>query len=223
MGGSSSPNITTPTPPPAPASYQSQIQDYIKSLPDLLHASQQYDPQFSQLNFDINKQLYPQTAGLQEQLAGIASHGMTDPMPIGLQQQYMSDFNAGIGANVNAPIGVSTRTQGLMQLQEDWRRYYQNLALSTSGRQPLALPGNNTQAGVPGALSYGAQTYGAYAPAFAQQNTIASPRTGASGVMSGLGTLGGGILGASLGGPFGAAVGGSLGGYAGGALGGGFK
>lgn len=233
-GKSSTPQVTTPTPPPSPPSYGSQITDYISSLPQILSAQKQYDPKFAQQQLDllnqfgipmskslqnIDKALYPQTAGLQEQLAGQASQGMQQGIPQELLNQYMSDFNAGIGNNVNAPIGVSTRTAGLMQMQEDWKRYYQNLALTTAGRQPLIGPqqpnSGASTAGVGGALNYGASTYGAYAPAFAGQNAIASPKS-SNGLLSTFGGLAGAGIGAFAGGPMGAfagyGIGSSLGG-----------
>lgn len=238
MGGkSSSPQIVQPTPPPAPPSYGATLQDYIKEIPNLLSAEQKYGPGFAQSQLDlinqfglptsqallgIDQALYPQTSQLQEAVAGQALQGLGSQLPDQIAQQYQSDFNAGIGANANAPIGVSSRNIGLYNLQEDWRRYYQDLALTTAGRQPLRSgtapqSGQATQ-GFGNALNYQASTYGTYAPAYASQNVLAIPKSGGSfgGLLGGAAI--GGIGGFKYGGPWGAAAG-ALGG---GALGGGF-
>jgi hypothetical protein len=245
MGGkSSSPQLIAPSPLPSPPSYQQAFQDYVKSIPDFLAAEQKYGPGFAQSQLDLIQQfgiptsqallgidqaLYPQTSQLQEAVASQALQGLSSQLPDQLAQQYMSDFNAGIGINANAPIGVSSRNIGLYNLQEDWRRYYRDLALTTSGRQPLrsgTAPqmGTPTQ-GLPGALNYQAQTYGAYVPALAQQNMLAFPRGGRfSGSGAATGLLGGAASGAVIGSlvpGIGTAVGAGVGGLIGG-LGGGF-
>lgn len=238
MGGkSSSPQIVQPTPPPAPPSYQQTLQDYVKSIPDLLAAEQKYGPGFAQNQLDlinqyglptsqalqsIDQALYPQTAQLQEAVAEQALQGLGSQLPQQIAQQYMSDFNAGIGMNANAPIGVSSRNIGLYNLQEDWKRYYQNLALTTAGRQPLqggtAPQSGQASAGLPGALNYSAQNYGTYAPAFAGQNALAIPRGGRG--FSGGGALGGAGAGALVGSMIFPGVGTAVGAGLGGALGG---
>lgn len=220
MGGKSSqPTVIQPTPPPAPPSYSATLQDYVKSIPDLLAAEQKYGPGFAQSELDlvnqfgipvsqayqaIDQALYPQTAQLQEAVAKQALEGLNSNLPDQVAQQYMSDFNAGIGANVNAPIGVSSRNIGLYNLQEDWKRYYRDLALTTSGRQPLRQ-GTAPQMGAPtsgfgNALNYQASTYGSYAPAVAQQNALLMPQKGG---FSFGGAGGGAALGALAGMPFG--------------------
>lgn len=237
MGGKG-PQIIQPTPPPAPPTYQQTLQDYVKAIPDLLAAEQRYGPQFAQSQLDLIKQfgiptsqalldidrsLFPQTAQLQEAVAGQALQGLSSRLPDIVAQQYISDFNAGLGRNVNAPIGVSTRNIGLYNLQEDWKRYYQNLALTTAGRQPLqtaqAPQFGSATAGFGNALNFAAQNYGAYAPAFANQNVLAVPRRGGfsgGGALAGAGT--GALLGTFLfpgvGTAIGAGLGGALGGFA---------
>lgn len=212
MGGNPSPQISTPTPPPAPQSYASQVQDYVSSYPKLFNLEQtytpqeanlyyglynQYAPQLAQEQYNIQNQLYPQTTALQENLASTAAQGMNTNLPDWAKQQYLSDFNAGIGQNANAPIGITDRSTGLLNLGEQWKRYYQNLGLSATGRQPLTAPassintGTNPQANLSNATNYGASTYGSYANAFANQNTVTQPRlSGYQQFMTGLGQAG---------------------------------
>lgn len=191
-----SPQITTPTPPPAPQTYAQQFEDYARLLPQQVALQQQYDPQLAQLDYqlyeqyapqytklaaDLEKSLYPETYGLQENLAKQAREGMSSELPQWAQDQYASDFNAGIGMNANAPIGVDTRSRGLLDLGKQWGDYYRNLALSVAQRQPLQTTANPTfqnraMNDMQNQTAYNAQTYGSYANAFAGQNVIAQPR-----------------------------------------------
>lgn len=113
------------------------LQQYPKFLAAELEAQKTYGPQLTQAAYDIQKQLYPETTGLQEKLAGVASRGMDEPVPDAVRQSYLDELNSGLGYNVSSPVAADYRSRGLMTLQEDWKRYYQNLALTVSGRQPL--------------------------------------------------------------------------------------
>lgn len=149
MGGS--PKVQTIQPAQAP-SVQSSYADLVANYPQLVNLQTQYAPQMAASDFQINQQyapqyaslqqsidesLYPQTSKLQESLASQALSGMGEQLPDWAKNQYTSDFNAGLGANVNAPIGVSDRSLGLMNLQKQWQDYYRNLGLSVANRQPL--------------------------------------------------------------------------------------
>lgn len=139
----------------------------------------EYAPQLAQQQYDITNQLYPQTAGLQEQLASQAQTGMAGGVPDWQRQQYLSDIRANLGTNIGSPIGAEYTSRGLLQQQQDWQRYYQNLGLSVTGRQPLTQPStisqpqynmpsyqgtNWTQGYTPqGVMNYNATNYGNYA------------------------------------------------------------
>lgn len=148
--------------PTAPTTGQS-IGDWSKALPDIYNAQLKYAPLQAQQQVDLAKQyalpmgqaiksaqdaLYPKTSGLQEQLAGIASDGSQSQMPDFMKQQYQSNVNAQLGNNVASPIGADYASRGMMQQQQDWQRYYQNMGLAITGRQPL------TQAGMPQTTDY---------------------------------------------------------------------
>ena len=210
MGGDNTPQMITPTQPPSAPTYGATLDDYIKNFPKLLdlekqygpelaqlqyQLAQQYTPQYAQMMQGVEQQLYPQTSQLQEQVAGQALQGLSSQMPDYMAQQYMSDMNAGIGANANAPIGVSARSTGLMNLQQDWKKYYQNLALTTAGRQPLTqvtIPSTQSaSSGLGNALTYSQGTYGSYVGAFPQQ-TLANAYQSAllpQGTGTGIGSL----------------------------------
>jgi hypothetical protein len=235
MGGSDPQYIQAPAPPAAPSASQS-IQDYVNAYPQLVGLQQQYGPQTAGLDYqlfqqyapkytqtaqDIQSQVYPETSKLQESLATQALQGMNGQLPDWAKQQYQSDFNAGIGSNVNAPIGVSDRNVGLLNLQKQWQDYYRNLGLSVAGRQPLQQTANPTfqNAGssesVNPFLSYGANTYASQVAGYGhQQQNSAYYRPQSAG--SGIGSLIGGIGGASVGGPMGALAGAGIGGSFGG-------
>ena len=173
MGGSKSPTIIESPAPPSAPSYGATMKDYIDNYPQMIAMQQQYAPQLAELEYGLqtqygpqyaalqkqmNEQLYPETAGLQENLAQQAREGMNSGLPSDIRQRYVSDFNAGIGMNVNAPIGVSDGNVALTQLNEQWKNYYQNLGLSAAGRQPLAQ-GQQQAFGDPGAGLQGALNY----------------------------------------------------------------
>lgn len=232
MSGKSSPTVIEAPAPPAAPSYQSTMKDYIENYPAYIAMQKQYAPELAQLEYGLqsqygpqyaelqkqmNEQLYPQTAGLQENLAGQAMQGMNEGLPDDLRQQYVSDFNAGLGMNVNAPIGVSDRNVALTQLNKQWGDYYRNLGLSVAGRQPLAQ-GQQQQfsdpmAGFQGALNYAQQGYGTQMQGYGQSlaNRIVQPGGGGfSGSGAMLGAIGGNMLFPGVGGMIGGAA---LGGF----------
>lgn len=232
MGGSKSPQVIQPPAPPAPPTLGATIQDYVANYPQLVAQQQQYGPQLAQLDYDlysqyapqysqvaadIDKQLYPQTAALQENLAGQAIQGMNEPVPAELKQQYLSDFNAGLGMNANAPIGVSDRSVALLQLQKQWGDYYRNLGLSVANRQPLQGPSNptfqNPNQGVGDALGFASGNYQGQLSGYNSSlaNRIIQPSSGGFSGIGGLaGAIGGNMLFPGVGGIIG---GGLLGGF----------
>lgn len=232
MGSKPSPTIIeAPAPPPAP-SYGGTIKDYVENYPQLMAMQQQYAPQLAQLEYDLqtqygpqyaalqkqmNEQLYPETAGLQENLAQQARIGMESGLPDDIRQRYVSDFNAGLGMNANAPIGISDRNVALTQLNEQWKNYYQNLGLSAAGRQPLAQGQQQAfadpTAGLQGALNFAQQSYGGQVQGYGSSlaNRIIQPKSsGFSGMGAMAGAIGGNMLFPGVGGMIG---GGLLGGF----------
>lgn len=234
MGGGPDIQQITPAAPPAAPSASAQMQDYIQNYPQMVQLQQQYNPELAGLDYqlfqqyapqytqtaqDIQSQLYPQTSKLQEGLAGQALEGMDSQLPDWAKQQYQSDFNAGIGMNVNAPIGVSDRNIGLLNLQKQWQDYYRNLGLSVANRQPLQQTAQPSfqNAGSPQAtspfLQYGASTY---ASQIGGQQPTQYYRPGSSG--AGIGAGIGGIAGLAMSGgnpaagAAGMGIGGSFGG-----------
>lgn len=178
MAKGNEPQVIQPAAPPSPPSYSAQIQDYVANYPKLMELQSTYDPQQAQLQYELFSQyapqytqkakelqdnLYPQTSQIQENLATQANQGINEPLPEWAKQQYMSDFNAGIGMNANAPIGVSDRNVGLLSLQKQWQDYYRNLGLSLAQRQPLQSVANpsfgSSKEGLQGAVNYGQNTY----------------------------------------------------------------
>lgn len=154
MGGSSGgTTVYQPAAAAAPTASQSAA-EYAAALPTILSAQLKFQPQFDQAQYDsaatlgpkyaalldqINKQTNPQTAALQETLAGQAMQGATaTQIPDYMRKQYQDTVNAQLGTNANAPIGADYVSRGLINQAEGYRQYYQNLGLSLAGRQPLA-------------------------------------------------------------------------------------
>lgn len=232
MGGGPKIEQIQPAAPPAPPSAGQQIQDYIANYPQLVELQKQFNPQTAQLDYelfqqfaplytqtaqDIQSQVYPETSKLQEALATQALEGMNGQLPDWARQQYESNFNAGIGANVNAPIGVSDRNIGLLNLQKQWQDYYRDLGLSVAGRQPLQTTANPQFQNAAASqslnpfLQYGASTYASQVGG--QQPTQYYRSGGGSGVLGAIGGIGGALLGGPQGAIAGYGIGSSLGGF----------
>lgn len=151
MGCGSSPSAATPQMP----SPQDSVNAWMAALPQIYAAQSQYAPQeaqqqiqiaqqsalpLAQAQYDAQKALYPQTTALQENLATAANQGMNSQLPSWMKQQYQSDMNAQLGNNAASGIGADYMSRGLLQQQQNWNQYYQQLGLSASGRQPLVSP-----------------------------------------------------------------------------------
>ena len=152
MGGSSGGTTVQAVQAPAAPTAGQSAAEYAAALPSILQAQLQYQPQFNQADYEsfaklapqytavydqINKQYYPETYGLQEQLAKQASEGACGNIPDWMQQQYRDQANAQLGSNVNSPVGADYVSRGLIDQAQQYRQYYQNLGLSLAGRQPL--------------------------------------------------------------------------------------
>jgi hypothetical protein len=199
MGGDSG-QIAQPQMPTAP-SYSSSIQDYIQNYPELFQLQQQYAPQIAAMQKKTQEQLYPNQAGLGEQLGGIASQGMTteasDWYTQNTRDQLKSTFGRNLVFNPRAQeqYGVSTQ-----QAAEDWKRYYQNMGMSLAGKQPqYGAETGITQSYQPAqALSYNQNMYNTQAGLYgtnlnAWQNQNTNPWANiagsiAGGIGSGIGT-----------------------------------
>ncbi len=153
---------STPQAPTQPT-IQSSAQDWASAMPTIYNTqmqyaplqaaqqvqlAQQYAPQLGQAMQAAQSAMYPKTTALQENLAGQATEGMQSQVPDWMKQQYQSNMNAQLGSNAGSPIGADYMSRGLLQQQQDWQKYYQNLGLSVTGRQPL------TQAQAPNTSDY---------------------------------------------------------------------
>jgi len=180
-------SISQPETPQAPTAAEN-MQDWIQNYPAMFALQKEYAPQEAQQQVELaqqyatplgeayaaaNKAMYPETAGLQEQLATQASQGMESSVPEWQKAQYLSDMNANLGTNVGSGIGADYVSRGMMQQQQDWGNYYRDLGLSVAGRQPLAqgqAPSYSNYASTytPGQVAgNNAQNYSSYSNAYA--------------------------------------------------------
>lgn len=236
MGSKSAPAPQPVVNVPSPPTYGQQLSDYISNYPQLFNLEKQYSPQEAQLQLDILKQygpeysaeyqrqlqeLYPVTSGLQEQLATLASQNMGASLPDSLKSQYQDQLRAELGSNVGSGIGSDYVSRNLINLGEDYKKYYQNLGLSLLGNQPLAqptsqVPYNSPASGLSGALGYGANTYGSYTQALVNQPFYFPAPKSSSGTASliggGIGAVAGSFLAPGAGTMAGYGIGSSIGG-----------
>jgi len=183
--GGTTTQIIQPTPPPAPSTAEA-IQAYVQSLPALYEAQMKYAPLEAQQQVELAQQyaqplaqayqqaqetLYPGTSALQESLVSQAQQGMTAQVPQGMRDQYRSDLLAQLGTNASSGVGADYVSRNLINQQQQYNQYYQNLGLSLAGRQPLvnpSTPQTTSQLGSYSAgqgLQYSAGNYGTFAGA----------------------------------------------------------
>lgn len=210
-------NIESAPAPTAPSTGDA-VREWVNSMPQVYQTQMQYAPLQAQQAVDLANQyagqygqalqkaqagMYPVTSQLQEQLATQAQQGMSQDVPSWMQDQYRSNVNAQLGNNANSPIGADYMSRGLLQQQQDWKQYYNNLGLSAAGRQPL------TQAGTPATSDYMssfsptanmgfmANTYGTSANIFGTQQNANNQQAAINGNMWGSLMGSGGQLGGS--------------------------
>lgn len=188
MGGDSGGTTTEviyPQATPQPTTAEA-MKAYVDSLPALYEAQMKYAPLEAQQQIQLAQQyaipyaqayqqaqevLYPGTSKMQEDLVAQAKAGMTAQVPQSMKDQYRSDLLAQLGTNAASGVGADYVSRGLLNQQQEYNQYYQNLGLSLAGRQPL------TQAAAPATtnymgnyspsqgLQYTANTYGTYSGA----------------------------------------------------------
>lgn len=150
--------VKTDTPAaPATPTTASTIQDYVANFPQLVALQQQYNPQlaaqdfalaeqyvpkYQQLMQETEKQAYPYTAGLQEQLAKRAQEGIGGVLTAQMEQSYRDRLRSEIGPNVGSGIGADYVSRGLIDAEQQYQRYYDDLGLSLTGRLPLSQAQN---------------------------------------------------------------------------------
>ena len=183
-GNDNKPLVTQPAAAPTT---QETIDAWVKAMPTVFAEQQRQAPLEAQQQLDllqkyglplsqalqsIDQSLYPQTSGLQEKLAGVASYGSTaTQMPDWMRKQYQSDMNANLGTNAGSPIGADYVSRGMQEQLFNQQKYYRDLGLSLAGRQPLAAataPQTTNYASTftpQSVMNYNQQGYGSYSQA----------------------------------------------------------
>ena len=193
--GSSTTSIYNPTPAPAPTTAQS-MQDWVANNPAVLAEQlraapleakaymdlyNQYALPIAQADYQANAALYPETAKLQETMAGQSAEGMTaTQMPDWMRKQYQSDMNANLGTNAGSPIGADYVSRGMQEQLFNQQKYYQGLGTSLVGAQPL------TQATSPQTTNYASTFTPSNLMSFMNQKPVGSTSTTTSGGGGGL-------------------------------------
>jgi hypothetical protein len=123
------------------------------------------------LEKQINEQLYPKTAGLQETIAGQAAQGLAQDLPTWYKGKVEDTLKSQLGRNLvynpqaQEQYGIATQ-----QAYQDWGNYWRNLSLSAAGRQPLAASPNLMTSYTPAAnMGFAQQGYGTGANIYGTQ------------------------------------------------------
>lgn len=207
---------------PAPPSTAMSSADYNAMLENQYQQALKYAPLQAQQAVDLASQyalpygeaykaaqeaMYPGTVALQEQLASQAAEGMQSQAPQSVRDEYLSNMRSNLGTNVGSPIAADYTSRGLMNMNEDWKRYYQSLGLSVTGRQPLtqSTTPNTTdymgQANLGNVMSFNSGIYGTQGSMYNSQmnaysnnqryNNPWSNMSSVGNLMSGAGAMGG--------------------------------
>lgn len=179
-------HVSAPQTPAAPTT-TSSIEDYVKNYPTLFAMNQQYAPQeaaqqialaqqyaqpYGQAMKTAQEAMYPEQTKITNTLLQQAQEGMSSQVPSWMQDQYRSEMNAQLGSNAGSPIGADYMSRGLLQQQQDWQKYYQNMGLSLSGSQPIyqatqPTTTNQTSTFTPASvMGYNSSNYGNYIGAY---------------------------------------------------------
>lgn len=120
-----------------PQVYETQMQYNPLLAQQQVELAQQYAEPYGQAYLAAQKAMYPEEYAMKEKLSNLALSNMESGMPDWMQKQYRDTLAANIGSNAGSPIGADYMSTGMLQANEDYKNYYQNLALSLSGNQPI--------------------------------------------------------------------------------------
>jgi len=192
-GGDSS---TTTVTPGASASSADAVNAWVASMPQVYETQMKYAPQeaaqqvqlaqqyalpLGQAYQQANEAMYPGITNLQNTLTNQAQAGSTaTTMPDWMRKNYMSDYNSQIGANAGSGIGADYVSRGMQEQLFNQQKYYQNMGLSLTGRQPL------TNAASPATTNYASTFTPANLMNFMNQKPVGSTSTTTSGGGGGL-------------------------------------
>jgi hypothetical protein len=214
MGGGT--QIHQPTPPSQPSTADA-IKTWVKSMPQVYQTQMEYSPLLAQQQVDLAQQfagpmgqavyeaqaaMYPETAQLQESLAGQAGEGMEAGLSPTEKEMYRDTFAANLGTNIGSGIGADYMSRGMLGAQQQRQDYYRNLGLSVAGRQPLAAPGTPSTPDYMSGFSpqsnmdFMASTYGPYVAGsqpmmYQNQSPLGGILGGVGAGMQGIGAAGG--------------------------------
>jgi len=218
MGGSK--GIAEPNPPAMPTVGES-MQDYIKNMPDMYNLQKEYAPKYAADEFenyqrympaytkvqdDMNRELYPEMFEQRDALSAKATEYMEQGMPDWAREEARDIYSANLGTNAGSPIGADYMSTGMMQENEKWKQYGDNLAGNLAGRAPMTSPYQFQGKDLTGGYDFGniyqgaQQNYGNYSNAYSNMYATNQKQAGQVNPAWGMaGMLGGGMLGGMFG------------------------
>lgn len=214
--GGGSTKVSMPSTPAAPSTAEA-VTAWVNAMPQVYETQMKYAPLEAQQQVDLAKQfaqplgeayleaqkaMYPEQYALQSELMTKAKEGMNSDVPDWMRQEYLSNLNANLGTNIGSPIAADYASRGLMQQKQDWQNYYQNMAMSLAGSQPVFNATSPTSTNYmsnftpTSNMSYMGNNYGNYANAYTSMyNTNAQRAAAGNPYMNALAGVGGTVLG----------------------------
>lgn len=196
----------------APPSLKKTVKQWRKAMPGVYDTYSEYLPKTQEMQYQqlqkmmtpmameyqkTMQELYPESAGIQEDLAKRAREGMSAGLQDWEKKQLASDLGSVTGTQAGSGMWRDNLSRGMLQATKNRQDYWSNMAqgLKTpmvQGQAPQDL--GWMQGFTPNsAMNYNAQTYGAYAQAQASQGQQQNPwlgilAQGAGGLLGGIGT-----------------------------------
>lgn len=209
--------VKTDTPQPQPAAsstqglgeatreaFQAQLDYNPQIAAQDFSMAEMYAPKYEELLRGIEQDAYPYTAKLQEQLAQRASEGIGGSLTPQLEQSYRDRLRSEIGPNVGSGIGADYVSRGIVDAEQQYQSYYDNLGLSLTGRLPLSQAQNpqlrtaDMLVSPSGQMGYNQGVYGIQGSIFSNlynsQASLQASKNQAMGQMIGTGTSAGMML-----------------------------
>ena len=186
-----------PTPAPAPSAsqtYKQAIQDQLEMAPEVMAATEKYGTQYTELQRRLNPELAGASQTLSDFLASNDNAEFNALRPGMIEDVRSAQSARGIGDI--SPLGSIDESVQVARLKQSLKDRRLNLALTTSGRQPIG-----TYAGATGdtgsIMGYQSNLNSMNASIYGTQSSMWNQQQQGGNIM---GTVAGGLVGAATGG-----------------------
>lgn len=120
-----------------PKIYETQMKYAPLQAQQAVDLAQQYATPYGEAYLAAQKAMYPEEYAMRDKLSSMALERMDAGMPDWMRDQYRDMYSSNLGSNAGSPIGADYLSTNMLNANNEYQNYYQNLALSLSGSQPI--------------------------------------------------------------------------------------